>query len=261
MVKVLAIMGSPRSKGNTYQVTRMVEERMKRLGDVEFEYLFLRDADLWMCLGCRVCMEKGEEFCPLKDDRALIEEKMRAADAVIFTSPTYVGNVSGLMKNFIDRFAYVCHRPRFFKKAMVLTTSGGGGAGFMLMSFAIPPGTWGFDVVHKVGVVTHERPEEYSSAERKALEDAMNKKVDTAAKKFYGALRDTRSGPGTFSMAKFLYTKPYYQKREPTSVDYQYWKAHGWLEKDACYYFDPKAGLIKKGLAKLGTKFIGLVAK
>ena len=234
---------------------------MKLLGDVEFEYLFLKDANLKMCLGCRACMERGEEFCPLKDDRAMIEEKMSAADAVIFASPTYVGNVTGLMKNFIDRFAYVCHRPRFFKKAMVLTTSGGGGAGFMLMSFAIPPGTWGFDVVHKVGVVTHEHPEEYSSAEKKAMEEAMNKKVDTAAKKLYGAIRDTRSGSSILSMAKFLYTKPYYQRREQTSVDHQYWKAHDWLEKNACYYIDPKAGMIKIGLAKLCSKLIVLVAK
>ncbi len=261
MVKVLAIMGSPRSKGNTYKVTKMVEEQMKLLGDVEFEYLFLRVTNLKLCLGCRACMEKGEEFCPLKDDRAAIEKKMLDADGVIFASPTYVGNVSGLMKNFIDRFAYVCHRPRFFKKAMILTTSGGGGAGFMLMAFAIPPGTWGFNVANKLGVVTHEHPEEYSLAERKSMDDSMNKKVNKAAKAFYGALQATRPHAGIFSMAMFLYTKPYYQKREPTSVDYQYWKAHGWLEKDACYYFDPGAGIIKKGLAKLGSKFLVLVAK
>ena len=40
MVKVLAIMGSPRSRGNTYKLTKLVEARMKTLGDVEFDYLF-----------------------------------------------------------------------------------------------------------------------------------------------------------------------------------------------------------------------------
>lgn len=261
MVKVLAIMGSPRSRGNTYKVTKMVEDRMKLLGDVEFEYLFLKDTNLKTCLGCRTCMERGEDFCPLQDDRAMIEEKMRLADGVIFASPTYVGNVTGLMKNFIDRFAYVCHRPRFFKKAMVLTTSGGGGSGFMLMSFSIPPGTWGFKVVHRMGIVMHERQDLLPPVERLVAENTMNKKIDRAAKKFSASLKEARPDPGLLSMAIFLYTKPFYLKRDQTTVDYQYWKSHGWLEKNACYYYDPKAGMIRKGLSRFASRLIGLVAK
>ena len=117
-MKVLAIMGSPKKRGNTYELTRKVEENMKLLGAVEFEYVFLKDLNLESCLGCGICFDKGEELCPLKDERPILEEKMQTADGVIFTSPNYVFNVSGLMKNFIDRFAYVCHRPRFFKNAI-----------------------------------------------------------------------------------------------------------------------------------------------
>lgn len=45
-MKILAIIGSPRRKGNTYKVVSLIEERMKALGDVEFSYLFLKDANL-----------------------------------------------------------------------------------------------------------------------------------------------------------------------------------------------------------------------
>ncbi|MEN4017932.1 MAG: flavodoxin family protein [Methanobacterium sp.] len=168
---------SPRKKGNTYELTRRVEERMKQLGDVEFEYVFLKDLDLKTCLGCQVCFNKGEELCPLKDDRAMLEEKMQNADGVIFTSPNYVFNVSGLMKNFIDRFGYVCHRPRFFKSAMVLTTSGIGGSKLMLLPFSIAPQTWGFKIAHSFGIVTNGITE-YSTPIEKA-----NKKINNAFKK------------------------------------------------------------------------------
>ena len=47
---------------------------MKSLGEVEFEYLFLKDAKLRPCLGCYACMALGEDKCPLRDDRAAIEE-------------------------------------------------------------------------------------------------------------------------------------------------------------------------------------------
>ena len=45
-MKVLAIMGSPRKKGNTYKVTRKIEESMMQLRNVEFEYVFLKDVDI-----------------------------------------------------------------------------------------------------------------------------------------------------------------------------------------------------------------------
>ena len=65
-MKVLAIMGSPRKKGNTYKVSRMVEESMKKLGKVEFEYVFLKDLNIKTCLGCQVCFNKGERFMSFK---------------------------------------------------------------------------------------------------------------------------------------------------------------------------------------------------
>ena len=89
---------------------------MQKLGDVKFEYLFLQDTHLEMCRGCFNCVSRGEEFCPLKDDREDIEKRILEADGVIFASPVYCQMVSGLMKNFIDRFAYLFHRPVFFQQ-------------------------------------------------------------------------------------------------------------------------------------------------
>jgi multimeric flavodoxin WrbA len=54
---------------------------MKSLGDVEFSYLFLKDAHLELCLGCWQCLSWGEERCPLKDDREKIEMQILASNA------------------------------------------------------------------------------------------------------------------------------------------------------------------------------------
>jgi len=82
-LKVLAIIGSPREKGNSYKVTQRIEKKMKELGGVEFEYLFLKDVNLEQCQGCFTCISKGEELCPLKDDRDKILEQMLASDGLI----------------------------------------------------------------------------------------------------------------------------------------------------------------------------------
>lgn len=64
-MKILAVIGSPKGKGAGYKIVKMIEDRMKVLGDVEFEYLFLKDANLKLCTGCYNCMAKGEDKCPI----------------------------------------------------------------------------------------------------------------------------------------------------------------------------------------------------
>ena len=125
-MKIIAVMGSPKGKGSGYKIVKMIEEKMKAMGDVEFEYLFLKDANLKPCTGCYTCMAKGEDKCPLKDDRAAIEQMLLEADGVILSSPMYVLNVSSLMKNFIDRFAYTNHRPRFHRQKVLSVVNMGG---------------------------------------------------------------------------------------------------------------------------------------
>ena len=126
IMKILAILGSPKGKGSGYRIEKMIEDRMKAMGDVEFTHLFLKDADPRLCTGCYTCMAQGEDKCPLKDDRAAIEQDLLAADGVILSSPLYVPNISWLMKNFIDRFAYTNHRPRFHRQKVLTIVNMGG---------------------------------------------------------------------------------------------------------------------------------------
>ena len=117
-------MGSLRKK-NTYETAKKVEGYHKQYTDCEYEYLFLKDINLKQCKGCQVCLSHGEDKCPLKDNRDLIINKIESADGVILASPNYVMNVPWLMKNYIDRFAYTMHRPKFFNQYfMTLITSG-----------------------------------------------------------------------------------------------------------------------------------------
>ncbi len=48
-----------------------------------------------------ICHEKNE--CVIDDDMNKLHKKLLEADVIIIGSPNYYGNVSGLMKNFIDR--------------------------------------------------------------------------------------------------------------------------------------------------------------
>lgn len=258
-MNILVIVGSPKGKGNSYKVTRQVEGVMKQLGNVEFEYLMLKDANLELCRGCFRCIAQGEHLCPLKDDRARIEEQMMASDGVIFVSPVYVYNVSWLMKNFIDRFAYVCHRPRFHgKKALVISTTGGVGLRRVLSLLAFPATTWGFTVVHKLGVRVPPGPLPAKVVEKEAAKTARD--VERAAHKFFQAVASTEPlSPGLLKLGQFIFQKDVFARGEDSSnVDYQYWKSKGWLENGARYFYRVRVNVWMWGAAWLLAKVIVL---
>ena len=115
MKKVTAFVGTARKK-HTYYAVRQFLDNLKSFGDVEYEIIALTDYHLEMCKGCKNCFRKGEEFCPLKDDRDVLIEKMMMSDGVVFATPNYSYQVSAIMKMFFDRLGFVFHRPRFFGK-------------------------------------------------------------------------------------------------------------------------------------------------
>ncbi|MBD3255313.1 MAG: hypothetical protein GF383_09485 [Candidatus Lokiarchaeota archaeon] len=43
-------------------------------------------------------LSKGEDKCPLKDDREIISKKLDDADGVIFATPVYSMRISYLLK-------------------------------------------------------------------------------------------------------------------------------------------------------------------
>lgn len=126
-MKILAILGSPKGKGSGYKLVKAIEEELRQLGEVSFDYLMLKEQHLEPCKGCFLCVTRGEDRCPLKDDREAIEARIEGADGVILVSPSYVSNVTWLMKNFIDRLCYTNHRPRFFRQKLMLVSNAGSG--------------------------------------------------------------------------------------------------------------------------------------
>jgi multimeric flavodoxin WrbA len=247
-MKILAIMGSPR-KGDSCEIIHMIERKMKSLGDVDFEYLFLKDTNLNPCRGCCGCFTKGEEFCPSKDDRESIEAKMRACDGIIFASPVYIVNVTGTMKNFLDRFAYVCHRPRFFGKyALLVANTAVVGLKETLSALEWPAKVWGFHIAGKLGVISFR----FLPGRKKKM---ALKLIDQAAQRFYNTIKNKQAFPtSTFGLAGFKMQKTAFAGMDADNADYKYWKEKGWLDKDALYYYPVKVSKIKKMIADLINK-------
>ncbi|HBG82004.1 TPA: flavodoxin family protein [candidate division CPR2 bacterium] len=99
-MKVLGIVGSFRSGGNTEITVREALERAKEKG-AETDIILLKDYQINPCRGCGACKD-GE--CIQKDNMKKLIPKITSADAIIIGSPVYYGGITGGLKCLLDRF-------------------------------------------------------------------------------------------------------------------------------------------------------------
>ena len=82
------------------------------------------------CVGCQNCFTHG--ICTIRDDIESLEVQMEKSQIIVFASPVYMHNVSGAMKDFIDRIAHWSHYFRLRGKLGIsLNTSTSNGNSFV----------------------------------------------------------------------------------------------------------------------------------
>lgn len=118
MKQTILISGSPR-KGNTDFV---LSEIAKKINGKK-ELLLLRDLKIGFCNGCRSCDIKPK--CVLDDDMKKLFNKLLKADLIVIGSPLYYGNVSAMMKNFIDRTIPAYEKELLKEKKLISIMVGG----------------------------------------------------------------------------------------------------------------------------------------
>ncbi len=107
VVKVIAINGSPRKNGNTFQAIQIVFEELAK-ENIETELIQLADKKINPCKACYKCAQKINKCLGTPDDDLNdILAKMLNSDGIILGSPTYFANVSSSMKALIDRAGLV----------------------------------------------------------------------------------------------------------------------------------------------------------
>jgi multimeric flavodoxin WrbA len=106
-MKVIAINGSPKKEGNTFQALTMVGEELLANG-IEFEVLHVGHKMIHGCLACGKCAVNRDEECTIKtDDLNKWIQQIKLADGILIGSPVYYSGIAGTMKCFLDRLFYV----------------------------------------------------------------------------------------------------------------------------------------------------------
>jgi multimeric flavodoxin WrbA len=224
-MKIIAINGSPHGDWGScsYLIKNMFDE-CRRLG-AETEEIRLIKHRINYCLGCGKCMSEG--VCPQKDDVKEIQDKMRAADGIIFASPVYVLHVTGLMKNFIDRCLPMGHRPCLHEKyaAAVSAYAGIGDIDLVadyMLNFLSGQGAFpvGKVCAYTLNIKVSEEDQKKAGQLGKNLFDAIQEKKEFDWEKL--ALTSK-----TFKELETFIS----ERKDFVKEDYKYWKEKGWTQK------------------------------
>jgi multimeric flavodoxin WrbA len=255
MKTVTAFVGSARKRGLTYAATHQFLDNLQSFGDVQGEIVVLSECNLGVCRGCKTCFERGEERCPLKDDRDVLIEKMMTSDGVIFASPNYSFQVSAIMKVFLDRLGFVFHRPRFFGKTFTSIVAQSIYGGDKIVSYLDFVGNGlGFNTVKGWCV--------------KALEPIVVKeqqKIDKAlagqSRRFHERLKEPAYPVPTFvNLMAFRMSRTSMRLvLDDRSRDYSYYKEKGWFESQ--YYYPTRLGALKRAGGSLFDSIASRMAK
>lgn len=119
-MNIVIINGSPRKNGATAKILHAMEQRLLQKENAAVEFVDISSLEMAPCKGCCFCYKTGH--CFIKDDAEKLSDKIGEADGLIIGSPTYASNVSGQLKQFIDRGHFVIEQLLYNKYAISVVT-------------------------------------------------------------------------------------------------------------------------------------------
>lgn len=176
-MSIVAIIASPRKKGNTSTIVQAMIEGAKENGNDVKEFYLNSFSNAKGCQACMAC--KSSVGCAVKDDQAQILQAIRDADGVILSTPCYFGEANGQFRLLQDRF-YSFIGPDFVpnlapgKKLATVVSCGGGAEGGKALGDKIEgtmAGMLKFQPVGKI-VLTGANPPDVASKDQNVLDEA-----------------------------------------------------------------------------------------
>lgn len=246
-MRLLIVMGS--RHGMTGTTGGVVQQLVDRIGDVstvDVDVVVTDDLDLGpSCPACLSCMTDGEQVCPNFDRTAEVRGLMEAADVVVFATPVHSFHVSASMKRFVDHFAYLIHRPRYFgTPAVLVSTAAGAGHDAALGYLGEAVRRWGFHVVGRLGV---NGPGLQRAAYRAKVDAAVG---EVAADAVRAVITGDEPAPTMKDLVGFRVARLLVQaSSQGDDVDQVYWRERGWFDAD--WFTERKVPAVPNRMAAL----------
>ena len=218
-------------RGSTYNIANNLINYLNCREDEIIEFFLPGDMP-YFCCSCFSCFLKGENTCPHYEKMKPIVDALDNADLIILASPSYVFDVSGQMKAFLDHLAYrwLPHRPcgkMFCKTGVAISTAAGAGTGSANKTMKRSLKFWGVSKVFSYGINVAAMNYDEIKSEKK---EQINKDLKVLARKVNRAAALENKKPDLFIRFMFSLMQNSHKKDKWNETDSNYWKENGWLD-------------------------------
>lgn len=140
-MKTIVFSSSPNTNGLTAACSAAATGGIRQAGG-EAEEIRINDLDIKSCEACDdgwgTC--RDDHFCNVLDDFQALHERTLQADAYVFVTPVYWGDLSESMKAFTDRLrrceALKREESGFHQKPIIMVAAAGGSGNGMITCLA-----------------------------------------------------------------------------------------------------------------------------
>jgi len=120
MKKTIIVGGSIRKNGTCSNILKLFQKELKDKGTL----FSLAEKKVGFCNACLLCDKSRKINCVMKDDYQLFIREVEKSKNIVFVTPIYGGNITGIMKNFIDRTNHYFNFNKLKGKKMFLILTG-----------------------------------------------------------------------------------------------------------------------------------------
>jgi len=222
----IVVIHGQEHKGSTYHLTKLLMDNLSEKADNIKEFY---TNDIPPCVGCFLCITKGEEFCPHCSVIAPMAVAIEESDTIIINSPNYCMEMSGQLKTFFDHMAYrwISHRPHPSMKnkiGVAITTTAGAGARGTAKSIARQMLYWNVAKTYCLPFTVAAMDWDSVKTERKSKLAQKSKRIAKKVKKTI-----TKVKPGIKSRFMFNIMRSMQKNSTWNQVDRKHWENNGWI--------------------------------
>ena len=182
-MRVTIINGSSRKNGATAKILKEIKSRLETNDDMSVSYYDISSKPIQTCIGCMRCYNTGS--CHMDDYAEELNVAIKDSEGVIIGLPTYVSNIPGILKNYIDRGHFVVEQALNNKYTFSVVTYeiAGGDTALKILNnlFRYSSGIIAGSILCKIQFNTN------------PLSDRMIKQIHQKADTFYSAIKKKKS--------------------------------------------------------------------
>ena len=172
------------------------------------------------CVGCLNCFHIGH--CNVKDDMECLKNELESSDLIIIASPVFAHNVTGNLKNIIDRLTFWVHLMHLKGKIGVnIVVSSSNGNSFVSNYLSKIMEYLGLSVLAKISITYDTMSEE-----------AINSVIDVISKNLISKIRKKTYEISQQQEDYFSTQKKVIQGHLKDSFERKYWEEKGYLNKE-----------------------------